>query len=298
MASFDDEMTENAREIERFLDHHLSNADHEILMGTPERLLAAMRHGTLAGGKRLRPFLVRVVADMYGVPAERAIRAGAAVEMVHCYSLVHDDLPDMDDDRLRRGKPSVWAAFDPATAILAGDALLTAAFHLLADDTTHPDADVRIRLVQSLAARAGPTGMVGGQMRDLEGEGKSLTLEDITGIQQMKTADMIVTSIEIGAILGGETHLGGLSLCGYHAGLAFQIADDILDATASSDALGKTARKDAAQGKATVVAAAGLDGARRMLGECVDDALELLADHGPRAERLREVIRYFASRGH
>jgi farnesyl diphosphate synthase len=296
MTALETEMAENAAEIERFLDAYLSNADHEILMGTPARLLGAMRHGTLGGGKRLRPFLVRVVAGMFGVPPERCIRAGAAVEMVHSYSLIHDDLPDMDNDTFRRGKPSVWAAYDPATAILAGDALLTAAFHLLADAGTHPDPGVRIRLVQSLAHRSGPTGMVGGQMRDLEGEGKPLTLEDITGMQQMKTSDMIITAMEIGATLGGETHIGGLTMCGEHAGLAFQIADDILDATATSDALGKTAGKDATQGKATVVAAIGIEGARQMRDECVADALELLEDYGPRAGRLRQVIRYFASR--
>ena len=298
MNTLDEDMADNAARIEQFLDAHLSNADHEILMGTPERLLAAMRHGTLGGGKRLRPYFVRVVAGMYGLPPEAAVRAGAAVEMVHSYSLIHDDLPDMDNDRLRRGRPSVWAAYDPATAILAGDALLTAAFHLLADPETHADPAVRIRLVQSLAFRAGPTGMVGGQMLDIEAEGRTLTVEDITGMQQSKTAGLIVTAIEMGGMLGGETHLGALSLAGYHAGLAFQIADDILDATASSETLGKTAGKDAAQGKATVVAVAGLDAARRMRDECIADALELLDDRGPEADRLREVIRYLGSREH
>lgn len=290
------QMTENAALIERFLERHLSNADHAPLMGTPDRLLAAMRHGALGGGKRLRPYLVRVVAGMYGVLPERCVPAGAAAEMVHSYSLIHDDLPDMDNDRLRRGKPSVWAAFDPAMAILAGDALLTEAFRVLADADTHPDPGVRIRLVQSLSVRAGAVGMVGGQVLDIEGEKKPLTLEEITGMQQMKTSDMIITSIEMGAILGGETHIGPLTLCGEHAGLAFQIADDILDATATSDALGKTAGKDAAAGKATVVASIGLDGARKMLDECVSDALALLDDFGPRADRLRETIRYFAIR--
>jgi farnesyl diphosphate synthase len=298
MVALEQEMAENAAAIEHFLAGHLSNADHELLMGTPEPLIGAMRHGALGGGKRLRPYILRLVAGIFDVPAERAVRAGAALEMVHSYSLVHDDLPDMDNDRLRRGKPSVWAAYDPATAILAGDALLTDAFAVLADPQTHPDAEVRIRLVRSLAVRAGPTGMVGGQVLDLAGEGKALALEDITAIQQMKTADMFVAAMEMGGIIGGEDRLGPLVLCGNHAGLAFQIADDILDATASSDVLGKTAGKDAAQDKATVVAALGLDGARNMLAECVADAIALLADYGPRAERLREAIRYFASRGH
>jgi farnesyl diphosphate synthase len=296
MHDLNTEMAENAADIERFLEAYLSSADDAPLMGTPDRLLAAMRHGALGGGKRLRPYLVRVVAGMYGVPPDAAVRAGAAVEMVHCYSLIHDDLPDMDNDTFRRGKPSVWAAFDPAMAILAGDALLTEAFHVLADPDTHPDPAARIRLVQSLAFRGGASGMVGGQVLDIEGEGRKLTLEQITGMQQMKTSDMIVTSIELGAILGGETRIGPLTLCGDHAGLAFQIADDVLDATATSDALGKTAGKDATQGKATVVAAIGLAGARKMRDECVADALALLDEFGPRAERLRDVIRYFASR--
>ena len=296
MIPLDDDIADHAAALERFLDAYLSAVDHNVLMGTPERLLAAMRHGTLGGGKRLRPYLVRVVAGMYGVAPEAAIRAGAAVEMVHCYSLIHDDLPDMDNDRLRRGRPSVWAAYDPATAILAGDALLTTAFHLLADPQTHSDPGTRVRLVQSLAARSGPTGMVGGQARDMQAEGRGLSLEEITGIQQMKTADMFVTAMEMGAILGGEDRLGPLTLCGHHAGLAFQIADDILDATASTEALGKTAGKDAAQNKATVVAVAGLQAAHAMRDACIADALELLADFGPKADRLRDVIRVLGRR--
>ncbi|HQZ13957.1 MAG TPA: polyprenyl synthetase family protein [Devosia sp.] len=296
MPDLSTEIAEHAALIERFLDSHLSNADNAPLMGTPGRLLAAMRHGALGGGKRLRPYLVRTVAGMYGMPPEATVRAGAAIEMVHSYSLVHDDLPDMDNDRLRRGKPSVWAAYDPAMAILAGDALLTEAFRVLAGPETHADPAIRIRLVQSLAVRAGAMGMVGGQVLDIEGEGQPRSLDEITAMQQMKTGDMIVTSVEIGAILGGETHIGPLTLCADHAGLAFQIADDILDATASSEALGKTAGKDAAQGKATVVASIGLDGARKMLDDCVSDALTLLDDFGPRAERLRDVIRFFATR--
>ncbi len=292
------EMAENAALIERFLDGYLTNADHAILMGTPDRLLAAMRHGVLNGGKRLRPYLVRVVAGMFGVSPEACVRAGAAIELVHSYSLVHDDLPDMDNDALRRGKPSVWAAFDPAMAILAGDALLTNAFHLLADEETHPDPAARIALVRSLSFRAGATGMVGGQVLDLAAEGRTLAIEEITGLQQMKTAELISSAMEMGAIIAGERQYGAISLCGYHAGLAFQIADDILDATATSAALGKTAGKDAEQGKATVVAAIGLDGARNMLDDCVADALTLLEDYGPQADRLREVIRFFATREH
>jgi farnesyl diphosphate synthase len=296
MTSLDQDMADNAARIERFLDAYLSNADHAPLMGTPDRLLAAMRHGALGGGKRVRPYLLRIVAEMFSVPPEQSLRAGAALEMVHCYSLIHDDLPDMDNDRLRRGRPSVWAAFDPATAILAGDALLTMAFHVLSEKETHADPAVRINLVRSLAFRAGPVGMAGGQMLDTEAEGRRLALEDVAGIQQMKTSDLFVAAMEMGGMLGGETHLGGLVMCGNHAGLAFQIADDILDATATSDAIGKTAGKDAAQGKATVVAVAGLEAARQMRDACIADALETLEDYGTRADRLREVIGYLGSR--
>ena len=296
MTPLDTDMEDNAARIGRFLDDYLSGADHAILMGTPERLLAAMRHGALGGGKRLRPYILRVVAEMYGVAPEHSVRAGAALEMVHCYSLIHDDLPDMDNDALRRGRPSVWAAFDPATAILAGDALLTAAFHVLADPETHRDPGVRIRLVQSLAFRAGPIGMVGGQALDMAAAGRTVAVEDVAAIQQMKTADLFVAAMEMGALLGGEDRFGALSMCGNHAGLAFQLADDILDATASTEVLGKTAGKDAAQDKATVVAVAGLEAARRMRDECIADALGLLEDFGSRAERLREVIRFFGSR--
>lgn len=296
MTPFDDDMADNAARCERFLDGYLSNTAQAPLAGTPDGLLAAMRHGVLGGGKRLRPYLLRVVAGMYGVAPEASLRAGAALEMVHSYSLIHDDLPDMDNDRLRRGQPSVWAAYDPATAILAGDALLSAAFDVLADTATHADPGVRIRLVQSLAQHSGPAGMVGGQVRDLDAEGRALTLEDIIGIQRMKTGDMIVAAMEMGGLLGGETQLDPLTECGHYAGLAFQIADDILDATGTSDTLGKTAGKDAVQGKATVVSLKGLDGARAMLVESVDAALAPIADRGPEADQLRAVIRYFGSR--
>ena len=296
MTSLDLEMADNAARIERVLSGYLSGAGNGPFGGTPDRLLAAMRHGALGGGKRLRPYLLRVVAGMYGVPAETCVAAGAALEMVHSYSLVHDDLPDMDDDRLRRGQPSVWAAYDPATAILAGDALLSAAFEVLAAEATHADPAVRVRLVQSLARRSGAAGMVGGQARDLAAEGGTPTLDDVLGIQRMKTGDMIVAAMEMGGILGGETRLDPLTVCGHHAGLAFQIADDILDATGTSDTLGKTAGKDAAQGKATIVAVMGLDGARGMLAESVEAALGAIAKRGPEADRLRDVLRYFGSR--
>lgn len=296
MLSLDQDMADNAARIERFLDGWLDATVGAPLAGTPGPLLAAMRHGALGGGKRLRPYLMSVVARMYGLAPESCVGAGAALEMVHSYSLVHDDLPDMDNDRLRRGQPSVWAAFDPATAILAGDALLSAAFDLLAEEATHADAAVRIRLVRSLARRSGAAGMVGGQARDLAAEGGEPTLDDVLDIQRMKTGDMIVAAMEMGGILGGETALEPLAACGHHAGLAFQIADDILDATSTSDTLGKTVGKDAAQGKATIVAVKELDGARTLLAENVEAALDAIADRGAEADRLRAVIRYFGSR--
>jgi farnesyl diphosphate synthase len=293
-----DDLAASATAIETFLDGYLADMPESPLLGTPERLLAAMRHGSLAGGKRLRPFLLRTVAGLFGLDPAAAVRAGAALEMVHCYSLIHDDLPDMDNDTLRRGRPTVWAAYDPATAILAGDALLTEAFRLLADPETHPDAGIRLQLVQSLSNAAGPIGMVGGQMLDIEGEGEAMALEDVYAMQQMKTGALIGAAMEMGAILAGAGagEVNRMTLCAFHAGLAFQIADDILDATASTQVLGKTAGKDQAQEKSTVVALKGLDGARALLDAAIADALGALADHGPEADRLREVIGYFASR--
>ena len=265
---------------------------------TPARLVSAMRHGSLDGGKRLRPLLVRQAAAIFNISSVQALPAGLAVEMIHCYSLVHDDLPAMDNDDLRRGRPTVHKAYDDATAILAGDALLTHAFGLLADPACHPDAAVRIALVAELAAGSGAGGMVGGQMRDIEGEAGGLSADEISTMQAMKTGALIRASVRMGAILGGADAraLSVLTLYAELAGRAFQLADDILDVTATPEAMGKATGKDAALGKQTLVATLGLEGAQARLNQTVNEALSALRTFGPKADGLRATVRYFASR--
>ncbi|MGH7119145.1 MAG: polyprenyl synthetase family protein, partial [Acetobacteraceae bacterium] len=221
--------------------------------GPESRLDAAMRYAALGGGKRLRAFLVMQSAGLFAVSATCAARVAAAVEMLHSYSLVHDDLPSMDNDDLRRGRPSTHRAFDEATAILAGDALQARAFEILADPDTHADAQARAELVQAFAAAVGPRGMVGGQMIDMLAEGKELTPPEVTRLQAMKTGRLIEFSAEAGAILGraAPSQRQALSRFGRELGAAFQIADDLLDAESSTAEMGKTAGKDAAAGKAT-----------------------------------------------
>lgn len=266
--------------------------------GAPERLIAAMRHGSLNGGKRLRPLLVRQAAAVFGVVPEQSLTAGLAVELIHCYSLIHDDLPAMDDDDLRRGQPTVHKAYDDATAILAGDALLTHAFTLLASPDCHPDAAVRIALVGELAAGSGAGGMVGGQMRDIEGETKGFSGDEIAQMQAMKTGALIRAAVRMGAVLGGAgtTELAALTLYAEAAGRAFQLADDILDVTASAEAMGKATGKDAAANKQTLVARIGVEAARRHLGEIIHDALSALTAFGPEADGLRATAVFFAAR--
>jgi farnesyl diphosphate synthase len=296
--SFEDELKSCAAEIERALDALLTEAPLSGPGRPPQRLLAAMRHGSLNGGKRLRPLLVRQAAGVFGVAPVATVRAALAVEIIHCYSLVHDDLPAMDDDDLRRGQPTVHKAYDDATAILAGDALLTHAFSVLADPATHPDATTRIRLVAELAAGAGAGGMVGGQMRDIEGETSFLTERAIAEMNAMKTGALIRAAVRIGAILGGASDeaLGHLTLYAEAAGRAFQLADDLLDVTASAAALGKATGKDAEKGKQTIVARLGVDAAQRQLGEMIHDALSALTPFGDEATGLRATARFFAER--
>ncbi|RDE07617.1 polyprenyl synthetase family protein [Pelagibacterium lacus] len=293
-ADFDARLAACAAETEAFL------AARIAALGAPERLASALSHGALGGGKRLRPFLVRLSADLFGVPRAESLAAGAALEMIHCYSLIHDDLPDMDNDQMRRGKPTVWKAFDPALAILAGDALLTEAFGLLADPATHPDPAIRADLVAVLARGAGGNGMVGGQVLDIAAETAPLDAEGIFAMQAKKTGALIRTGVEMGAILGRAEPAArdGLARFGAAAGLAFQIADDILDVTASSGALGKTAGKDVAQNKSTIVALQGLEAARAVLDTAVADGIEALAGFGAEADLLRALIRHFATRTH
>lgn len=281
-----------AHDIELALDQTLTAPSE------PDRLVAAMRHGALDGGKRLRPFLVRASAALFGVPTDQTIIAGAALELVHCYSLVHDDLPDMDNDQLRRGKPTVWKAFDPALGILAGDALLTKAFALLASQKAHADPSIRSELVATLALGAGQ--MVEGQVLDIEGEKNALDEDQIFKMQALKTGALIRTAAEMGAILGRADieQRAELIRYGTSAGLAFQIADDILDVTATSEKLGKTAGKDLIQQKSTIVALRGLDAARDILDHAVEGGLDALKCFGTQADTLRALIRHFAHREH
>lgn len=253
------------------------------------RLAEAMRYAALGPAKRLRPFFVVESAGLFAVPRGRALRVGAAVECVHCYSLVHDDLPSMDDDDLRRGQPTLHRAFDEATAILAGDALLTFAFEILSDEATHPDGAVRASLVSNLAKAAGMAGMAGGQMLDIEAS------TGIERMQRLKTAALFRFACEAGAVLAGA---GAAPLRQYadHIGLAFQIADDILDVESTPAALGKATQKDGVRGKATFVDMLGLEGAKERAAKLTAQAIAALDVYGARAETLRDAARYVVSR--
>jgi farnesyl diphosphate synthase len=268
----------------------------------PARLLEAMRYASLGGGKRLRPFLVVETARLFGVEGEGVSRTAAALEMVHCYSLVHDDLPAMDDDDLRRGRPTAHKAFDEATAILAGDGLLTYAFDVLADPRTHADPAVRADLVLGLARGAGLGGMVGGQALDLEAEKKKdpHTPPFVMTMQAMKTGALLLYGVEAGARIGGAdaSQRAALLTYGRALGACFQVADDILDAEGDEAALGKRAGKDAGRNKATLVAALGIDAARERRDNLAIEAIEALAagGFGAKADILAEAARFTAAR--
>jgi len=284
--------------VDKALDDFLTRQRLSGPAPVPEHLIAAMRHGTLNGGKRLRPLLVMQSAEIFSLTPEQVIQVAMAVEMVHCYSLIHDDLPAMDDDDFRRGQPSVHKAFDEATAILAGDALLTHAFEVLADPLSHNDPRVCTRLIIELARGAGAGGMAGGQARDLMGEKNSPPDSEIALIQKMKTGAVIRAAVRMGAVLGGanDDQLAALTIYGEQAGRAFQLADDILDLTATSEQMGKKTGKDAAQQKPTLVARIGLEAARRHLGETIHHAISALMMFGPEADGLRATAKYFAER--
>jgi farnesyl diphosphate synthase len=298
MYDFSADSADCARAVEAGLSDYLTGARLSGPGPAADRIVAAMRHGSLEGGKRLRPLLVRQAAAIFSVPREKALEAGLAVEMVHCYSLIHDDLPAMDDDDLRRGRPTVHKAYDEATAILAGDALLTHAFAVLSDPRCHLDAETRIRLVTELAAGSGAGGMVGGQMRDIEGEKGGFSEGEIAAMQAMKTGALIRAAVRMGAILGGADPraLSALTAYAEAAGRAFQLADDILDVTATAEAMGKATGKDQTAGKQTLVSHLGVEGARKTLAGIVNEALLALRTFGPKADGLRATARYFASR--
>jgi farnesyl diphosphate synthase len=295
-----------ATEMEALLSRLLAPTVPAGEIDRPARLVDAMRHAALGGGKRIRPFLLVEAARACGRDDPGVLRAAAAVEMIHCYSLVHDDLPAMDDDDLRRGRPTVHCAFDEATAILAGDALLTLAFDTLADPATHPDAAIRAELVLRLARASGLGGMVGGQMHDLAAEGRwsqdgrplALSDAEIRRLQSMKTGALLTWPLEAGAILAGAgaDDLARLGRFGAIVGLAFQIADDLLDVEGSAADLGKATGKDAAHGKGTLVALHGAAAMHAELDRLIDAAAAELAPWGDRAEVLVAAARFVAAR--
>jgi farnesyl diphosphate synthase len=266
----------------------------------PARLAEAMRHGAVGGGKRLRPHLMIESAIMLGAEAEAALDAAAALECVHCYSLIHDDLPAMDDDDLRRGRPTVHKAFDDATAILAGDSLLTLAFEIMARETTHPDPAARSRLTAGLAQAAGWRGMAGGQMLDLMAPGQSLDADDIARLQAMKTGALLKFACEAGGIIGGASadDMAVLTRYGATIGQAFQLADDLLDAEGDAATLGKAAGKDEAAGKATLVTLMGLEAAKARLRDLEQEAVRALEPFGDRGEVLAATADFIIRRTH
>ena len=264
------------------------------------RLYEAMLYAAIGGGKRLRPLLVVAACSLFHTDRRRALRVGAAVECIHVYSLIHDDLPAMDDDDLRRGKPTLHRAYDEATAILAGDSLHALAFEILADKATHEDPFVRAELVAALAAAAGPSGMAGGQMMDLAAAGASLDLAAVTRLQQLKTGALIGFCLEAGAIMGRVPPEGRTKLRGYarDVGLAFQIADDLLDEEGEEAKTGKKVGKDRAKGKETFVSLLGRDRARQQAELLVQQATEYLQSYGPEADLLRAIARFAVERDH
>jgi farnesyl diphosphate synthase len=286
-------MTEASQEVDRRFD---------LLLAVPADpradLYRAMRHAAIGGGKRLRPLLVMSTARLFAVDPDCAARAALALECIHVYSLIHDDLPAMDDDDMRRGKPTVHKAFGEATAILAGDALHALAFELLADPATHADPFVRSELVLELARAAGPAGMAGGQMMDLEAEKSSFDLATVTRLQALKTGALISCAVELGLILGHVPVEGRTPLRGYarDIGLAFQIADDILDATGDEELVGKKLGKDEGAGKETFLSLLGLERARAQANLLIDQAIDHLRGYGHEADVLRDLARFVLER--
>ena len=297
-AIFDERLHGAAQAVQALLTALLSPAALPDETARPERLMAAMRHGVLNGGKRLRPFLVLETARLFDGPEAAALRVAAALECIHCYSLVHDDLPAMDDDDLRRGQPTVHKAFDEATAILAGDALLTYAFDIVSDDATELPAEAKVALVLKLARASGLGGMVGGQMLDLQAEKQTPDEVGILTLQAMKTGALIRFACEAGPVLAGASREDASRLAefGRKIGLAFQLADDLLDLTADSATLGKAAGKDAIKGKGTLPALHGIDWTRARLAELVEEAEVLLSPYGEKADVLKAAARFVANR--
>jgi farnesyl diphosphate synthase len=267
-------------------------------VGGEDTIIKAMRYSALSGGKRLRPFLTVASANLFGVSREASLLTAAAIEFIHTYSLIHDDLPAMDDDDLRRGKPSCHKMFGEAAAILAGDALLTFAFQVLADDRIHPDPGVRCELIRTLAVASGYRGMVGGQMMDLEAENKKLTLDEIIRLQRLKTGELFAMSCEAGAILGKSARMLRNALRGYahDMGLAFQITDDLLDAEGTRSEVGKAVNKDKQAGKATLISVLGIERAREQSQTLAAQAIGHLEVFDKKADELRELANFVVTR--
>ena len=286
-------MSETAQSVEAVLDALLPSGD-----GPEARVFEAMRYATLGGGKRLRPFLVAASADLFDVPRKNALRAGAAVELIHCYSLVHDDLPAMDDDDLRRGRATCHIRFDEATAILAGDGLLTLAFEVLADEATHANPAIRCALVTALASASGAQGMVGGQMFDLAAEETTFGLEEISLLQALKTGRLFNFSCLAGVVLGEGSEKERKALMNYaqDLGLAFQIADDLLDHEGDESEVGKKVGKDAEAGKATFVSILGAHEARVKAKQLAGKAASHLDLFAGKADLLRNVAEFVVER--
>ena len=267
---------------------------------TRARLVEAMRYAAIGGGKRVRPLLVCATANLFGVDRDAAIAAGCAVEAIHAYSLIHDDLPCMDDDDLRHGKPTLHHAFDEATAVLAGDCLHALAFDILTMPGTSSDPFVRSELVETLARASGHEGMAGGQMMDIVSDEQEYDLRQVTRLQQLKTGALLAASVEMGAVLGKVPHEGRTSLRAYarDIGLAFQIADDLLDVEGDEAKAGKALRKDEGQGKQTFVTLMGREKARNQAEMLVDQAGEHLAGYGEEARVLVELAHFVVKRDH
>ena len=288
-------LADTAREID---------ARFDALLAVPDDpradLYRAMRHAAIDGGKRLRPLLVFATARLFNCDMDCAGRVAVALEAIHVYSLIHDDLPAMDNDDMRRGRPTVHKQFDEATAILAGDCLHALAFEVLADPATHPDPFVRAELVLDLARASGPSGMAGGQMMDLEAERATFDLPTVTRLQAMKTGALILAAVEAGAILGRVPPEGRIHLRGYarDIGLAFQIVDDLLDVEGDEALAGKKLRKDAGAGKETFVSLLGVEAARERCRLLVDQAIDHLRSYGPEADLLRDIARFVLQRDH
>jgi len=295
---FEAALARRARAVEAELDAILTATPQSGEIARPEKLLAAMRHGVLNGGKRLRPFLVLESSALFGAKQHAALRVAAALECIHCYSLVHDDLPAMDDDHLRRGQPTVHKAFDEATAILAGDSLLTLAFDIIADPVTELAEDARLALILALSRAAGIGGMAGGQALDLAAEHHTPDEAGIIRLQAMKTGALIRFACEAGAIAGkaSSADCERMAEFGSAIGLAFQLADDLLDLTSDAQTMGKATGKDQQAGKATLASLHGTDWARSQLRGLVRQAEDLLAPYREGGNLLRAAARFVAER--